>query len=155
MTAGMKTIITRTFIALGMLMGANAPGLAQSSSSNSEQTLQYTLSPIVQRWFLALTTVDRRQFNKLLANDAKIELRDLGITQTKEEFIEALDNWEDATKGAILLTRPMTSVAGKDVIETCYRFEKNEQLNRETYYSSNDEITSIVQEYVGDKCIGF
>ncbi len=155
MDTGFRNFIARSCCVLGLLVSTTVPALAQSAVSVAESKGQYSLSPVVQRWFQALTTVDRREFNKLLAEDAKIELRDLGITQTKAEFIEALDNWEDATKGAILLTRPLTSIGGKDVIETCYRFEENEQLNRETYISSQEVITSVIQELIGDKCVGF
>lgn len=116
---------------------------------------QATLSPITQQWFVALTQVKRRAFEELLTEDAKIELRDLGITQTKEEFISALDEWERATRGAILLTHPVSSEAGKDVLEVCYRFESNEQLNRETYYSADGKITKVIQERIGAVCEGF
>ncbi len=151
----MKFAAVALSLSLGMIVGYSQIAAAQSQNTPATEQAELTLSPIVQKWFVALTNVNRRAFEKLLTDNVTIELRDLGITQTKDEFIEALDSWEDATKGAILLTRPVSSEPGMDVIETCYKFENNEQLNRETYISSNGQITSVVQELIGETCTGF
>ncbi len=123
--------------------------LAQTSVAEPE------MSPEVQAWFVALTKVNHPRFKDVIAEDAKIELRDLGITQTRQEFLDSLEEWDDATKGAILLTQMISSKNGTDVLEVCYRFENNEQLNRETYKYANGKITSVVQELIGTKCTGF
>ena len=47
-------------------------------------------------WFQALSPVDREVIAELLAENAQIELKDYDIVQTKEEFVESLDIWEDA-----------------------------------------------------------
>ena len=49
----------------------------------------------VDRWYLALRTVERPVFQELLSADAVIDLRTLGVVQDKSEFIESLDYWED------------------------------------------------------------
>lgn len=113
------------------------------------------MAPEVQAWFVALTKVNHPGFKKLIAEDIKIELRDLDIVQTREEFLGSLDEWEDATKGAILLTQLLSSKDGVDILEVCYRFESNEQLNRETYSYADGKITSVVQELIGTECKGF
>ena len=113
------------------------------------------MSAEVQAWFVALTKVTHPGFKKLIAEGAKIELRDLGIIQTRQEFLDSLDEWEDATKGAILLTQIISSKDGIDIVRVCYRFENNEQLNRETYYYADGKITSVIQELISKKCEGF
>lgn len=113
------------------------------------------MSGEVQAWFVALTKVTHPGFKKLIAEDAKIELRDLGIIQTRQEFLDSLGEWEDATKGAILLTQMVSSKDGTDIVRVCYRFENNEQLNRETYYYADGKITSVIQELISKECEGF
>jgi hypothetical protein len=43
----------------------------------------------VERWFAALGSVNKREFEALISDDAKIVLKDLGVEQTKQEFISA------------------------------------------------------------------
>lgn len=130
--------------------------LAQMAHSFAQQaTTEPVMSVEVQAWYVALTKVYHRGFNKLIDDDAKIELRDLGITQTKKEFLDSLDEWEDATKGAIILTQTVSSIEGKDVVEVCYRFESNEQLIRETFEYTDGKITHVIQELIATKCEGF
>jgi hypothetical protein len=113
------------------------------------------MSPEVQAWFVALTKVNHPGFKKLIAEGTKIELRDLGIVQTREEFLDSLDEWDEATKDAILMTQLLSSKDGTDILEVCYRFKNNEQLNRETYTYSDSLITSVIQELIGTECKGF
>ncbi len=113
------------------------------------------VSKEVQAWFTSLAKVNRLALKKLMAEETMVELRDLGIVQTRDEFLDSLDEWKDATKGAILLIQLVSTSPGKDVLEVCYRFENNEQLNRETYLHSNGKITSVVQELIAKECRGF
>ena len=113
------------------------------------------MSGEVQAWFVALTKVTHPGFKKLIAEGAKIELRDIGIIQTRQEFLDSLDEWEDTTKGAILLTQMISSKDGTDIVRVCYRFENNEQLNRETYHYADGKITSVIQELISKECEGF
>ncbi len=142
MTRSIQSIITAAILLLIMQV--------QSLSAQEPQ-----MSPEVRAWFVALTKVRHPGFKKLIREDAKIELRDLGIIQTREEFLNSLDEWNDATKGAILLTQMVSSQNGVDILNVCYRFENNEQLNRETYSYANGQIISVIQELIGTKCKGF
>ncbi len=137
-----------------------ALAVAQASFSFAQDAVPETvnepaMSSEVQAWFVALTKVTHPGFKKLIAENAKIELRDLGITQTRQEFLDSLDEWEDATKGAILLTQMVSSKDGIDIVRVCYRFENNEQLNRETYHYAGGKITSVIQELISKECEGF
>ncbi len=127
--------------------------IALISHSFAQETVnEPEMSAEVQAWFVALTKVTHPGFKKLIAEDAKIELRDLGIIQTRQEFLDSLDEWEDATKGAILLTQMISSQDGVDIVRVCYRFKNNEQLNRETYHYTDGKITSVIQELIGKEC---
>ncbi len=113
------------------------------------------MSGEVKAWFVALSKVSRPRFRELIDRNARIELKDLGIVQTREEFLDSLEQRDDATKGAILLTQVISSQDGVDIVEVCYRFDSNEQLSRETYRYLDGRITSVIQERLGTNCVGF
>ena len=143
----------RTQMTAALMRSALAALLLLASPAQAVEELQMSLE--VREWFKALSQVSPRRFRNIISENAKIELRDLGIVQTREEFLESLDAWNDATKGAILLTQVVSSQGGIDVVEVCYRFTSNEQLNRETYTYASGRIVAVVQEKIGDACTGF
>jgi hypothetical protein len=55
---------------------------------------------LLERWYAALFDADREAISELLSDDATIRLEDLGVTQTKTEFIAALDEWEEIVQTA-------------------------------------------------------
>ena len=145
----MQKLVRLVFVSVALVVAQSSISFAQDAVNEPE------MSGEVQAWFVALTKVTHPGFKKLIAEDAKIELRDLGIIQTRQEFLDSLDEWEDATKGAILLTQMVLSKDGTDIVRVCYRFENNEQLNRETYHYADGKITSVIQELIGKECEGF
>ena len=106
----------------------------------------------VERWFAALGSVSRRDFKELIADDAIIALRDLGVEQTKDEFIAALPQWARATRKANIIYRYETIEDGEASALVCYRFKSNEQLNVESFTFNAEQITGSVQEAKGDNC---
>ena len=106
----------------------------------------------VERWYAALGSVNRREFKELIADDAIIALKDLGIDQTKDEFIAALPQWARATRKANIIYRYEAIEDGEASALVCYRFESNEQLNVESFTFNADQITGSVQEAKGDNC---
>ena len=108
--------------------------------------------PEVERWFGALGSVNRAEFEKLIADDATINLKDLGIEQTKQEFISALDEWEKTTRDASIVYRYEAIEDGKAKVWVCYRFKSNEQLNHESFTYAKGIITGSVQEFKGADC---
>lgn len=114
-----------------------------------------TLPTIINSWYDALKTADAKKFENLLSDDATIELKFLEITQTKQEFIDSLDEWKNANKDAVILTKLISSTAASTVVETCYRFPSNEIYGRETFTITSDKITSSVQEEISKLCPKF
>ncbi len=106
----------------------------------------------VEQWFAALGGVNRRKFKALIADDAVIILKDLGIEQTKQEFISALDSWEYATRKANIIYRYQAIEDDSAIVLVCYIFKSNELLNVETYTFSETQITGSVQEPKSDSC---
>ena len=106
----------------------------------------------VERWYVALGGVNHREFRELIADDAKIVLKDLGVEQTKQEFISALEEWENATRDANIVYRYEAIADGTASVLVCYRFKSNEQLNIESFTFSNGRITGSVQDLKGTDC---
>jgi hypothetical protein len=130
--------------------------LAACSNNNAPTTL-------IDRWYAALSTVNRAEFAALLGDDAKITLDDLSITQTKAEFIVSLDEWEGANKGATirhsvsrLIEHTLKSGTGTILsILVCYKFPSNEMLTQEDFAVEGDKIISSEQKTIADSCATF
>ncbi|MCB1421510.1 MAG: nuclear transport factor 2 family protein [Nitratireductor sp.] len=110
----------------------------------------------VQTWYGALGAVDRSALEDVLADDARIDLRDLGIVQTRDEFLDSLDAWAEANKNAEILTRPGKATGNNAIaVEVCYRFPSNEVLFEETFELTGEKITRSVQQQLSENCEGF
>lgn len=89
---------------------------------------------------------------QLLAPDAAIELKQLGVTQTRAEFIESLDSWQDAVKDAVITAKPAAGDVSGTVYDVCYTFPSNERLNRETFALVGEKVVAQSQETVAESC---
>lgn len=130
-------------VAMGVLL-AVTPASAQSS--------------LLDRWYTALFDVNRVAIADLLADDAVITLEDLDVTQTKAEFVEALDEWEDVVKTANLawqLEEGTEADATQASVLVCYQFPDNEMMIREVFAFRDAKIASSVQTTVSDSCENF
>lgn len=113
---------------------------------------------VLDRWYTALFDVNRVAIADLLADDATIKLEDLGVTQTKAEFIEALDEWEEIVKTADLAWQLEDSTPADQTtasVLVCYQFPDNAMLIRETFGFRGSKIISSVQTTVADDCEDF
>jgi hypothetical protein len=113
---------------------------------------------LLDRWYTALFDVNRVAIADLLADDAVITLEDLGVTQTKAEFIEALDEWEEAVENANLawqLEEGAEASATTASVLVCYQFPDNEMMIREVFGFRGSKIVSSVQTTVGESCENF
>ena len=110
----------------------------------------------IQTWYEALGAVDRSALEDVLSDDARIDLRDLGVVQTRDEFLDSLDAWAEANKNAEILTRPGKAAGNNGItVEVCYRFPSNEALFEETFELSGEKIARSVQQQISENCEGF
>ena len=118
---------------------------------------------LIDRWYAALISVNRSEFAALLADNAKITFADLSVTQTKAEFIESLDEWEQANKGATIrhsvshiIEHTLKSGNGTIIsVLVCYKFPSNEILTQEDFAVEGDKIISSEQKTITDNCANF
>jgi hypothetical protein len=113
------------------------------------------MPPAVTKWFDSLRIADRKGFEEVLADKAEVDLRYLGIVQTRAEFIESLDAWGDAIRDGKVLTKTVSADGQSAVVDVCYRFPSNEKVNRESFALQGDKIVRVVQEESAQSCDGF
>ncbi|WP_157016571.1 nuclear transport factor 2 family protein [Mesorhizobium xinjiangense] len=110
---------------------------------------------VLSRWYDALARADRTALDRLLANDAVIRLEDVGIEQTKAEFLDSIEEWEIAVDGAGIRHR-IEQEEGRSVTAlVCYDFPDNDLLTREWFVLSGDRISESVQASVAENCAEF
>ena len=108
---------------------------------------------LVSKWYGALKTSNREVFKELLANDAILDLKPLEIEQTKAEYIESLDNWEEAAENLTLIMKGVNSTGETTAKATvCYRFSENSFLNEESFVFLGGKITKFTQARLKDEC---
>ena len=107
---------------------------------------------IISRWYSALLVADRTEIADLLADDVRIKLEDLGVVQSKQEFIASLDEWKGAVAGAAIRHRIEKSEGGVTTVIACYDFPDNDMLMQETFAVADNRITASSQAAVAENC---
>ena len=110
---------------------------------------------IIDRWYSALLVADRTELSDLLADDVRIKLDDLGVVQSKQEFIASIDEWKGAVAGAAIRHRIEKSEAGVTTVIACYDFPNNDMLLQETFAVAGNRITASSQAAIAENCDGF
>jgi hypothetical protein len=112
-------------------------------------------SAVIDRWYSALLVADRTELSDLLADNARIKLNDVGVEQSKAEFIASMDEWRGAVAGAAIRHRIAGSQGGMTTVIACYDFPGNDMLTQETFSVSKGHITSSTQARIADSCEGY
>ena len=110
---------------------------------------------IIDRWYSALLVADRTELSDLLADDVRIKLDDLGVVQSKQDFIASIDEWKGAVAGAAIRHRIEKSEAGVTTVIACYDFPNNDMLMQETFAVTGNRITASSQAAIAENCDGF
>lgn len=131
----MKRILAALLLAATML----SPALADDKA-------------VVDAWYAALLKADRGQLAQLLADDAVVKLDDLGLEQSRGDFIGSMDEWATAVEGAQIRHKLEKDEDGVATVIACYDFPDNDILMRETFRIAGDKITESTQVTVADNC---
>jgi hypothetical protein len=107
---------------------------------------------VIDRWYAALLAVDRVAISDLLSDDARIRLDDIGVEQSKAEFIASMDEWETAAAGGAIRHRVEKAEGGVTTVIACYDFPANDILMRETFAVTDDKITASSQSAIAETC---
>ena len=106
----------------------------------------------VNRWYVALRTVERPVFYELMPAGAIIDLKSLGVEQDRTEFIESLDYWEDVAGDLLISKTIISSSDEKVVVDVCYRLPTESFTNRETFLFDGERIVRQIQEKLRSGC---
>jgi len=107
---------------------------------------------ILDRWYTLLGTANADGLGRLLAPRARIKLDDLGLTQTKQEFLDSMEEWRDAIAGGSVRFRVQSTAAGSATALVCYHFKSNDMLTKENFRIVGGLITQSDQTKVADDC---
>lgn len=110
---------------------------------------------VIDRWYSALLVADRTELTELLADDARMKLDDIGVIQTKQDFIASIDEWQGAVAGAAIRHRIEKSENGETTVLACYDFPGNDTLMRETFTVAGGRITASTQTAVAQDCSAY
>jgi hypothetical protein len=77
------------------------------------------------------------------------------MVQDKEEFIQSLDEWAEANRNAVILTRIVNQSESTATVEVCYRFDSNEVLMQERFELARMQISKSVQTQLSEDCGDF
>ncbi|MDG4876824.1 nuclear transport factor 2 family protein [Mesorhizobium sp. WSM4935] len=110
---------------------------------------------IIDRWYSALLVADRTELSDLLADDVRMKLDDIGVVQTKEDFIASIDEWQGAVAGAAIRHRIEKSENGETTVLACYDFPSNDTLMRETFTVAGGRIIASTQTAVAQDCSAY
>lgn len=110
---------------------------------------------IIGHWYSALLVADRTELSDLLADNVRIKLDDLGIVQSKQEFIASIDEWKGAVAGAEIRHRIEKSEGGVTTVIACYDFPNNDMLMHETFAVTGNRITASSQAAIAENCDGY
>ncbi len=110
---------------------------------------------LTDAWYDALAHGSDAGIGALLADDAVVVLEDIGVEQTKAEFVGALYEFRAAIKGGSVEHRIESATDTQSVALVCYRFPGNEMTVREIFTFAGDLIVKSVQAQTAGDCVGF
>jgi hypothetical protein len=107
---------------------------------------------VIDRWYSALLVADRTELADLLSDDVRMKLDDIGVVQTKQDFIASIDEWQGAVAGAAIRHRIEKTANGETTVLACYDFPGNDTLMRETFIVAGGRIIASTQTAVAQDC---
>lgn len=106
----------------------------------------------VSAWFDALRNADRAAMAEVLLPGATVELRDIGIVQAREEFLDSFEEWSGAAAVAGIKVRIFEADAEAALVAVCYRFPSNEAGTLEKFVIAQNRIAGSIQEPLEAAC---
>jgi hypothetical protein len=111
---------------------------------------------LMERWYESLAAADGEALAAIMDENAEVVLNDIGIVQTKGEFLESMTEWGDAIDGGSI-SHKITggSLVSGLTLHVCYRFTSGEQLNSEVFSFNRGLVSRSEQTKTADDCSGF
>ena len=119
----------------------------QGALAGPEETLR--------SWYTMLQSGSDARIGGLLADNAVIVLEDIGVEQSKAEFMDSLGEWKDAIKGGSVDWKLKKKTSDSATATVCYRFTSGPMMVREDFTFSGEQIVKSVQKQLGSDCEKF
>ena len=151
----MKSMLKGGFVAaLGASIALNAwfsyPAHAQETGAGH---------PILGAWYKALEEANVEKLEELMAPEAvqpfQYEITDLGISQSRSEFIDSMAEWVGAIDGGTITYKITASQASTVTTLVCYQFPDSNFLAEELVELRDQKIIGIKQAGKSDNCEAF
>jgi len=110
---------------------------------------------LLDRWYILLGQANESGLAGLLSPRATIRLNDIGVTQTRSEFLDSMKEWRAAIKGGNIRYRIETTSAGAAIALVCYEFRSNDLMTRESFRIAQGLITRSEQTTIAEGCRKF
>lgn len=133
-----KAVLASAAIALALL--AAAPARASLETD------------LLDRWYVLLGRADAGALDGLMARSAKVQLVDIGVTQTKQEFLDSMAEFANAIQGGSIRYKVERASANMAVALVCYHFPPTDKLVRERFTFRQGLVATSVQETVAENC---
>lgn len=102
----------------------------------------------------ALRNADHAMMGVILAEEVVIVLQDLGVEQSKLEFMASLDEWESMGEDLKIDVTVLESDTSSYTVQVCYDMGESQQLTEEHFEIENEQIVSLTQATIADNCDG-
>ena len=109
----------------------------------------------ITRWYSMLVAANEDGLASLLSDTVVIKLEDIGVTQSKSEFLGTMGEWRIAIAGGGIRHKIEKSDGDVTTVLACYDFAENDILIRETFRIDSGLITENTQARVGEDCKAF
>jgi hypothetical protein len=106
----------------------------------------------ITRWYSMLVAANEDGLASLLSDKAVIKLEDIGITQSKPEFLGTMGEWRIAIAGGGIRHKVEKTSGDVTTVLACYDFAENDILIRETFKIDDGLISENTQARVADDC---
>lgn len=127
--------------AFALLLLSTSPALADPAGT-------------LKRWYDGLAAGDAAVLAPLIAGDAVFVLEDIGIEQSRDEFLESLPEWRDAIAGGSIRWRLEEDGTDSATVVVCYRFAEGAVETREVFTFAGERILRSEQAETGEDCGG-
>lgn len=130
----------RLLIIVASLLSTLSPSFAETADET------------ITRWYAMLVAANEDGLAKLLSDKAVIKLEDIGITQSKTEFLGTMSEWRIAIAGGGIRHKVEKTAGDVTTVLACYDFADNDILIRETFQIDDGVIIGNTQARVGEDC---
>lgn len=134
----------RASFAVGLL------GILMAMPANAGQ-----YDALLAKWYQAMGDADAVAIEPLIAPEAIFTLEEFGSTQTKDELIDYMKQWDERLSRSAIRHKIVATSGDTVTVHVCYGFDEGPFTNREIYRIEGNRIAAASQARLADNCDTF